>query len=134
MRDWFTEAQVEKGARSAWDVFRARQTRPDDWPLWGELLAQGHQGAHRVDEFRGYARAALSAIPDPRAAARAEGFEAAKANVQEMLITAAFGHGELSKAAFSTRRLLLANEHEHNAALLREQADAIAALKPEPKA
>lgn len=45
-------------AEAAWRVFVSRQTHPENWPSWGELLAQGHQGMHRVNEFREYAAAA----------------------------------------------------------------------------
>jgi hypothetical protein len=56
-----SEAMVERAAEAAWDVYRSMKVPSSDWPTWGELLAQGHQGAGRVAEFRAIARAALKA-------------------------------------------------------------------------
>lgn len=55
---------VEKMAEALWDGFAKQHLHPADWPSWGELLAQGHQGMHRVNEFRAHARAAL-AVAEP---------------------------------------------------------------------
>lgn len=73
-----SDAEVQEVARALWQQIRTQQTRPGDWPTWGELLAQGHQGANRVGDFRLLARAALAtlpALPTPDAAAlRVQGF------------------------------------------------------------
>lgn len=50
---------VELLAEAIWNAFRVYRSQ-DDWPTWGELVAQGHQGMHRVNEYRLYARAALN--------------------------------------------------------------------------
>lgn len=57
-----TDDVVEAMARGMWEVFCASKARSDEWPSWAELLAQGHQGMHRINEFRGYARAAIRAL------------------------------------------------------------------------
>ena len=57
-----SDADVERVARGIHDQFVALQTRPDDWPTWGELLAQGHQGANRIYDTRELARAAIRAF------------------------------------------------------------------------
>lgn len=59
--DHITDAMVEAGASAAYGEFVSRQTHPDNWPSWGEMVAQGHQGLWRVNEFREIARAALLA-------------------------------------------------------------------------
>lgn len=56
-----TDGMVEAAAIAIHAKFVAQRTRPEDWPTWRELLAQGHQGAHRVRETRELARAALTA-------------------------------------------------------------------------
>lgn len=53
---------VEAMARAMWEAYAGQQLHPADWPSWGELAAQGHQGMHRTNEFRGYARAAIRAV------------------------------------------------------------------------
>lgn len=55
---------VEAMARGLWDAYAEQHLHPADWPSWGELMAQGHQGMHRVNEFRGYARAAIRAVTE----------------------------------------------------------------------
>jgi len=59
--DHITDAMVEAGASAAYGVFVEQQSHPDRWPSWGEMVAQGHQGLWRVNEFRDIARAALLA-------------------------------------------------------------------------
>lgn len=61
---------VEAAARAMWTEFIAQHLRSEDWPTWGELLAQGHQGLGRVEQFRSLAHAALTAA---LALAEAEG-------------------------------------------------------------
>ncbi len=70
---WFTEAQVEKAARNiCWaEIGGGRISPPTDAATVLYVDANWHRHVYQ-------AGAALSAIPDPRAAARAEGFEAAK--------------------------------------------------------
>lgn len=53
---------VEAMARGMWEAYARQHLHPADWPSWGELVAQGHQGIHRTNEFRGYARAAIRAV------------------------------------------------------------------------
>ncbi len=53
--------KIDRVARSLWIEFM-RWNASAEWPTWGELLAQGHQGAKRVSEFRLYAQAAIAAI------------------------------------------------------------------------
>lgn len=55
---------VEAMARAMWEAFCAAQTCPKNCPSWGELQAQGHQGRHRINEFLGYAAAAIRACRD----------------------------------------------------------------------
>ena len=115
---WFTEADVEAAARATFRVF---------WPssYWPSLAKPDQE------RYLEGARAALTAIPDPRAA----GFEAA---IQEAIAyhrdsaaglrfdhAAAAGVG--TWVADSTGTLL------HYADLHDGHADAIAALKPEDK-
>lgn len=52
---------VEAAAKAIHTQFVAQKPTPDDWPSWGELLAQGHQGMHRVNDTREQAAAALAA-------------------------------------------------------------------------
>jgi hypothetical protein len=47
-------------AKAFWNAFVALQPNPIDWPSWGELVAQGHQGMHRVNDFYAYADNALA--------------------------------------------------------------------------
>ena len=56
---------VERVAMAIHEQFRLQRTHTEDWPTWGELLAQGHQGAWRVRETRELARAAIAAMRDP---------------------------------------------------------------------
>ena len=55
----------ERVAESIHTKFVSQQVRPEDWPKWGELLAQGHQGQSRVSDTRGLADAAVAAMREP---------------------------------------------------------------------
>ena len=55
-----TEDKIDGVARALWIEFTLWNA-PVEHPTWGELLAQGHQGAKRVAEFRAYALAAIQA-------------------------------------------------------------------------
>ena len=57
------DALVERVARAIHTKFVSQQIHPEDWPTWGALLAEGHQGANRVEDTRVLARAALSVLP-----------------------------------------------------------------------
>lgn len=108
MSNWFTEADVEAAARAGCET--AGLNSPG--------YTWDHASTERQDAWRIIARAALSAIPDPRAARYAEGFDACKAKVD----------ARLREFAFSAivRKPSEATGHALNAA-----ADAIADLKPE---
>lgn len=54
------DRRVEAVARAIWDA-RGKFARSGDWPTWGELLAQGHQGQNRLEDTRREAAAALAA-------------------------------------------------------------------------
>ncbi len=54
------ETKIDRVARAIWIEFTLWNA-PKEYPTWGELLAQGHQGAKRVSEFRLYALAAIKA-------------------------------------------------------------------------
>ena len=56
------ERLIEKVAEALWMAFVAQHVRSKDCPTWGELLAQGHQGLGRVNQFRALARAALAVV------------------------------------------------------------------------
>ena len=56
---------IERVAESIHTKFVSQQVRPEDWPTWGELLAQGHQGQSRVSDTRGLADAAVAAMREP---------------------------------------------------------------------
>jgi hypothetical protein len=55
----------ERVARAIHGEFVRLQPRPDDWPTWGALIAEGHQGAHRVSDTRALARAVLIELRKP---------------------------------------------------------------------
>ena len=74
---------IEAMAAAIYGAYRAQHLRPDDWPTWAQLLAEGHQGMHRVNDTRAQAAAALDALcalsQEPGAAWRIVPSEATKA-------------------------------------------------------
>jgi hypothetical protein len=90
----------ERIAQAIHAKFVSLQPRPDDWPTWGELLAQGHQGANRVNDTRALADAVLAELETPteamtKAAAKyrieeaATGWDAESADVWQAMIAEA---------------------------------------------
>ncbi len=77
------EQAIEAMAAALHEAFRAAQQYPDDWPMWAQLVAEGHQGMHRVNDTRALATAALDALcalsREPGAAWRIVPSEATKA-------------------------------------------------------
>jgi len=60
-----TNDMIERVAKAIYDAHVSLQPRPEDWDRWGELIAAGHQGAHRVYDTRALARAAIEAMRTP---------------------------------------------------------------------
>ena len=111
---WFTEAHVEKAAQ---EIFRT---------FWSSSYWLSAPEGDRARYLQG-ARAALSAIPDPRAAARAEGFEAA-AKIADDKSNEWYSMRKDPKLGVSMRA-----STSMRAARAIAEAIRIAALKPEPK-
>ena len=70
-----TNEMIERVAKAIYDAHVSRQPRPADWLSWGELIAQGHQGRHRVEDTRALARAAIEAMREPSEAMIDAGYE-----------------------------------------------------------
>lgn len=66
---------IERVAEAIHNAHVSRQPRPADWLSWGELIAQGHQGRHCVEDTRALARAAIEAMREPTEAMKDAGYE-----------------------------------------------------------